>query len=401
MIQAPCHYCEAIHRHDAGYAVREATHGLDSTRPRCDLHWRFDCAVCGQPRHFHAVAYCPQTERFVCLHCAEAHRAPRERFWDWAYYFRLRCPWHAAWHPALDYLEYQGDHPWQRNPSWRRDRVGMSSDAAVPPRWELHTLPHDAVGDEEIRRSWDDVAEWWLERYSPRGDLNREWVIDPVLLAYLGDVTEADVLDAGCGTGYLARMLAQRGARVVGVDLSRGLLSRAEKEETENPLGVTYHQGNLADLSFLQSGTFDAVVSNVVLQDVRRYAEAIAEFFRVLRPAGRLVFSLVHPAFDRPPGRWLREPEDSERVEEWRGLLVRGYFRRQAVSWAPRGKPGAYGFHRPLRDYFEALHHAGFLVRRLEEPLPGEEALEKHYRAMVDFWEAPNFVIIEALRPRV
>lgn len=394
-----CRYCEAIRRHDDAYAVRPATHALNSSHPRCDLHWRFDCAVCETPRHFHATAFCPREERFYCLRCAEEHRAPQGAFWGWTYHYRLQCPWHEEWHEALDHLEYAGKHPWQRKPSWRREKVGMSTAEEVPPPWDLKTLPAEEVTDEDVRRSWDGAVEWWLSHDTPRGDVNREWVIDPVLLDYLGEVRGARVLDAGCGTGYLARILAKRGAAVVGVDFSGGLLSIAREEEAKDPLEIVYHEANLADLSFLEDTSFDAAVSNVVLQDVHRHEDAIAEVFRVLRPGGRFVFSITHPAFDRPPGRWVREPEDSERVEDVQGLLMGAYFDRRAISWAPRGKPGALGFHRPLRDYFEALSAAGFVVRRLEEPLPGEKALETHFRAMADFRRAPNFVVVDALKP--
>ncbi len=398
MDQVNCRYCDIISRRDKAYHVRHADHALNSSHPRCDFHWRFDCSVCGTPRHFHAVAFCPQAEKFYCLDCAAEYRAPREDFWDWSYYYRLRCPWCDEWHAALDYLEHAGEHPWQLKPEWLREKVGMSRKEQIPPPWDFKTWPAEEVSDEDIKRSWNDVAEWWVSLYNPRGDLNREWVIDPVLLAYLGDVDGLRVLDAGCGAGYLARILAQHGARVVGVDISGGLLSKALKEEARDPLGIVYHEGDLSDLSFLDAGSFDAAVSNVVLQDVRRCGDAIAEISRLLRPGGRFIFSITHPAFDRPPGQWVKDPEDSERVEERRGFVVGEYFSRMAVSWAPRGKVGAVGFHRPLRDYFEALTNAGLVVRKLEEPLPSDEALERHYRAMADFRIAPNFVVIEALK---
>ncbi len=398
MDQVECRYCKAIKQHDEAYQVRSARHALDSSHPRCDFHWRFYCVVCGNARHFHAMAFCPGAEKFYCLHCSEEYRAPREGFWGWSYYYRLRCPWQDEWHTALDYLEYTGEHPWQLHPTWPREKVGMSPEQEIPPLWDSQTFPADEVSDEDIKRGWNDAAKWWFSRYNPRGDVNREWVIDPVLIAYLGDVRGTRVLDAGCGTGYLARILAQRGAMVVGVDLSSGLLSMARQEEARDPLRIAYHEGDLADLSFLEDNSFDAAVSNVVLQDVRRYGDAIAEIFRVLRPGGRFIFSITHPAFERPPGKWARQPEDSERIEEWRHFIMGEYFDRHAVSWAPHGKPHAIGFHRPMRDYFEALSSAGFVVRRLEEPLPSEEALEKHYRAMADFRRAPNFVVIEALK---
>jgi SAM-dependent methyltransferase len=271
----------------------------------------------------------------------------------------------------------------------------MTAEEAITAEWDIHAGPADGLTDEDLVRGWDGVAEWWTSFTNPRGDRNREWVIDPVLFEYLGDMEGLRILDAGCGAGYLARLLTRRGAVVTGVDFSPKLLAMAQEEEARDPLGVTYRQADLADLGPFEDETFDVAVSNVVLQDIRRYREAIAEIQRVLRPGGRFLFSVTHPAFDRPPAQWLQEPEDSERVER-RRLLMDRYFERVAIYWSPRGKPAAPGFHRPLRDYFEALHAAGFVVLRLEEPLPSEEALEKHYREFVDFFQAPNFIVVEA-----
>lgn len=393
-----CRYCQIIHQHQEAYPLRPARHALDSSHPRCDRHWRYECAVCGNAHHFDGTAFCPEEERFFCVDCAPENSAQQTHFWDWSYHYRLRCPWHDGTHDALDYLEFQGTHPWQRRAEWEATRQGMTTSEALPSEWDLDVGPAEAVTDEDLARGWDGVAEWWLPRCNPRGDLNREWVIDPVLLDFVGELKDRRVLDAGCGTGYLSRRLAQEGAIVVGVDFSRGLLAFARREEMASPLGVTYHEGDLAEVPFLEDGSFDVAVSNMVLQDVRRYREAVAEIFRVLRPGGRFVFSLTHPAFDRPPARWVHEPPDSARVED-RQLLLSDYFERNAIYWAPSGKPPAIGFHRPLRDYFEALHDAGFVVHRLEEPLPGREALQKHFRQMVDFKQAPNFILIDARRP--
>src|SRR6266508_3605764 len=58
------------------------------------------------------------------------------------------------------------------------------------------------------------------------------------MLALLGDVAGHDVLDAGCGEGYLSRILAGRGARVTGVDLSPRLVELAGQKAA--PGEVTY-----------------------------------------------------------------------------------------------------------------------------------------------------------------
>ena len=93
MASKRCRYCERIREHDPRYRVKPARHALSSTHPRCDIHWRFVCAKCGEGRHFHAIAFCPKRGEFFCLACAPEHRVDRPKFWGYPYAYRLRCPW--------------------------------------------------------------------------------------------------------------------------------------------------------------------------------------------------------------------------------------------------------------------------------------------------------------------
>ena len=397
--QVSCRYCATIQRYDSRYPLRPARHALRSSHPRCDWHWRFTCAVCGNARHFHAIAFCPRDRKLFCLDCAPEHRAPRSPFWAWSYYYRMRCPWHPGWHPALDRAEHDDHHPWQAETAWAAEGRGLTESEEIPERWSVGIAPLDTLTDAGIRAAWDRVAPWWLSRYTARGDINREWIIDPVLLEFLGSVRGRRILDAGCGGGYLSRLLARRGGTVDGVDVSAKLIATAEAEEKKDPLRISYRRADLAHLPFAD-GTFDATVCNIVLQDVRRYREAIQEIHRVLRPGGSFVFSITHPAFEAPvPGRWVREPKDTERIEDRRYLRVDRYFDRVAVVWSLPGLPPLPGFHRPLRDYFAALSDAGFLVARLEEPRPTPKALERHFRVFADLERIPIFLVVSAVKP--
>jgi len=346
------------------------------------------------------MSYCPASDAFFCIECAKEHRAVRRRFWAWTYSFSLKCPWRAEWHPALDRLEFDGRHPWQRDPRSRRRRHGLSTSEELPPRWTSRTGPFEEVTDQDVRKSWDNVVTWWVRRYSAKGDINREWLIDPVVLAYLGDVGGRRILDAGCGNGYLSRILARRGANVVGIDLSPKLLGEATAHEGRTPLGIRFLEGDLAHLSESKDASFDLVVSNVVLQDVRRLDDAVRELYRVLMPGGRLVFSITHPAFDIPPARWVREPPDTERPEERAFIAVDRYFDRVAIYWGLSEELEVVSFHRPLRDFADALHRAGFMIARLEEPTPSLKTLERQYRWFADQARIPNFLVIDALKPR-
>lgn len=69
-----------------------------------------------------------------------------------------------------------------------------------------------------------------------------------VIVAGLDGLGGQPVLDLGCGEGLVARALAERGAQVTGVDLSRGLIERARRQETADPLGIDYRVGDARTL---------------------------------------------------------------------------------------------------------------------------------------------------------
>jgi SAM-dependent methyltransferase len=98
------------------------------------------------------------------------------------------------------------------------------------------------------------------------------------------------VLDAACGTGRHSRVLAERGHRVIGVDLSAEMLAKARQHV---PCGE-FHEGRFDALP-LPDASVDAVVCALALVHVSDLAPATREFSRVLRPGGRVIVSDVHP----------------------------------------------------------------------------------------------------------
>jgi len=72
---------------------------------------------------------------------------------------------------------------------------------------------------EDGTRRWDDNAECWHRSFGER-DPNRRDLLDPIILEVLGNIKGKQILDAGCGDGYLSRKLARRGASVTGVEIS-------------------------------------------------------------------------------------------------------------------------------------------------------------------------------------
>lgn len=250
--------------------------------------------------------------------------------------------------------------------------------------------------------AWDAAASDWARIVRAGQDPHRELVLDPATLALLGDVAGLRVLDAGCGEGRFARMLAERGARVVGVDLSPRMIELAREEEERELRGIEYLVGDLADLSPLRRGSFDLAVAYMSIHDVRRYRRAIKEIARVLRPGGRFVFSAAHPwsvTRGDPKLGWERRVPGSTRPSDLLYYKVDHYFHRSQsvvtmLATAGRGVPY---HHRTLGDYADALYRAGFVIRRLVEPTP-DPALAKEDERLRVFFRVAHFLLIEAVK---
>ena len=143
----------------------------------------------------------------------------------------------------------------------------------------------------------------------PDGDFGRLHLLNPALLRMLGDVRSQRILDAGCGHGYLSRMLAARSARVTGVEPAQALYDYATEKEASDQAGVSYVQADLCRLPDL-GGPFDALVANMVFLDIPDWAGAMKACIDSLGAGGLLVFSIVHPCFEQLSAGRLPPPRD-------------------------------------------------------------------------------------------
>jgi len=395
-----CKYCQIIHYFDGRHPLREATRDVKGDYPRCEWHWRFVCSICGKPKHFNGITWCKKTQRFICWSCAKSHKVVRHKFWRWNYYYSIECDVCSKNHPALDYLEYLGEHPWQLHPDMLKRHEGLDPETELPGETSFYfPLKKGIVTEERISRAWDKLADKWDSGYTDHGDMNRKYVIDPAIFRLIGSVKGLSILDAGCGNGYLCRLLVKKDAKmVVGVDLSRRFIEIAKQKEKETPLGITYHKGTLCNLAMFQDETFDIVISNLAIMDVNDLEKAVKELHRVLKKDGKLVFSIMHPCFSSPPVHgWVRMPQDSNRKEDWLYWKVDRYFERSMEIWQYLDWPPTYSFHRPLSDYIKILIRNGFTITDFEEPVPSKHALKEHYREFGNEYDRiPWFLIIGA-----
>jgi ubiquinone/menaquinone biosynthesis C-methylase UbiE len=431
----PCYYCKKIAgTGEKDYPVREGTYTFENYVFRCAWHARFTCSKCGEERHFSWFYWCPKTKQLVCGNCNEPTLKP-VAFWDWTYAYEFYCEDCGEHHHDILYTEFQGVHPWQLDnhdiisnveselpwkPVWkpkeRRDgkEIKISDALKLPSRImqlrdELgphgvlkYGVPEDKIHEIEQRDAWDengpDLIEF-LKGEEMKGDVNRQYIIDPALWSLLGDVKGQTILDAGCGNGYLTRLLALKGAKAKGIDFSGTFIEYCKKLETEKNLGCDFFEGSLAEMNMFQDQRFDVVVSNIVFIDVLDYKTAFKEIARVLKDDGRFIWSNTHPVFGRSATAGdFKFPRDSRRNEERYIKMVDRYFDTGAemIDWF---KAPTWQFIRTLEDYSKALKEAGFVISEIVEPQPSIEDIQKHpdYLAFdADRW--PHFIIFECLK---
>lgn len=105
----------------------------------------------------------------------------------------------------------------------------------------------------------------------------------------------ADVLDAGCGSGVLAALAAQRARSLLGFDGSAEMIALAIARVGERA-NVRFVQASMGDSAVLDGRSFDLVLSSSVLEYIEDWRGALAWLAAALRPGGILIFSTPNPA---------------------------------------------------------------------------------------------------------
>jgi ubiquinone/menaquinone biosynthesis C-methylase UbiE len=224
---------------------------------------------------------------------------------------------------------------------------------------------------------WEQLAEWWDNTFGDDGDLWHRTLIDPPVFKLVGAVAGQRVLDLACGNGYMSRRFARQGAHVVGVDANAAIIGCARARDAQEPLDITYHIADAAQLPMLDEQSFDLVVCNMALMDIADAAGAIHEVARVLVPQGRCIASISHPCFDKmDTSAWVIE-HFYPTTTIWRKMSRYREFAVAPVPWPKAGNPPitTLSYHRPLSWYFQAFRAAGLVVAALEEPEPTEECV--------------------------
>src|SRR3977135_4291271 len=144
-----------------------------------------------------------------------------------------------------------------------------------------------------------------------------------------------DVLEAGCGEGYGADLIADKARRVIGLDYDESAVAHVQARYPR----VSMLHGNLAELP-LPDGAVDVVLNFQVIAHLRDQGKFVVECLRVLRPGGVLLVSTPNritfsPGRDTPINPFHTRELNADELSE---LLVEAGFAEVSISGVFHGK---------------------------------------------------------------
>jgi SAM-dependent methyltransferase len=220
----------------------------------------------------------------------------------------------------------------------------------------------------------------------------------PAIERLIDNVSGLKVLDLGCGSGKLVseRLLSPTGInshgpakQVIGVEGSEQMVNIANRKLRDKVTSGAFkvYVGDLnrpLPLSSEHDGTFDMAIASLVLHYLHDWSIVLSECKRLLKPNGILVFSTHHPSMDcTSEGFEARYFETQLVREKWRGI------ERPVEFWR-----------RPLTEMCRFLNEAGFVIDKIEEPIPVEECRTVDPKVWERLSNYPQFIFFKC-RPKV
>lgn len=145
----------------------------------------------------------------------------------------------------------------------------------------------------ELNKFSELAHKWWdkTSEFKPLHEIN------PLRLNYINNLAplkSKTVLDVGCGGGILSESIAEKSAKVTGIDLGEKALKVAQLHSLESGVAVDYRLISVEDLAEEQPASFDVVTCLEMLEHVPDPASVVAACAKLVRSGGHVFFSTIN-----------------------------------------------------------------------------------------------------------
>jgi len=202
-----------------------------------------------------------------------------------------------------------------------------------------------------------------FKAYSSSRDAKIEQtIIKSAVSSFLPQNKELPILDAACGTGWLAKNLFTDGYHVFACDISPDFISDLQKSSPEIP-AIT---ADISQKLQYSSNHFGCVILNMASHDLKDLQKSFQSLASVLMPNGTFIITIANPYYSYPVGRWKR------------GIIGKLFSKMPSIKLLPynffeRGKRELLwnkiipSYFYTLPEYIEAAKNAGLALENLKE----------------------------------
>lgn len=209
------------------------------------------------------------------------------------------------------------------------------------------------LSDKKILQSWHKNVSPWTAAIQDKVIPSRILVTDQAITDTVASLQPETVLDIGCGEGWLARSLADRGMKVTGIDAVAGLIDKARRLSA---VQIAYEQLAYEELSATRiTDHFDLAVCNFSLLGKESVEHVFKTIPQLLNPGGHFVVQTLHPLISCGESAY----EDSWREGSWAG------FSDEFTDPAP-------WYFRTIESWTELFVSNGLSIQQLKEPVHPE-----------------------------
>lgn len=209
----------------------------------------------------------------------------------------------------------------------------------------------DDSEEQQIIRSWHANASAWARAIRASSIASRKQVTNQAIIDAVASVSRDRILDIGCGEGWLARALSDRGMSVTGIDAVPELIAHAASQGCAGaPAFYVQDYASIASRQW-RGGPFDVAVCNFSLLGRESVEALIAALPGYLHHPGYLIIQTLHPV----AASGGRSYEDGWREGSWLGF---GSDFRDPAPW----------YFRTIESWTALLQRCGFEILESREP---------------------------------
>jgi 2-polyprenyl-3-methyl-5-hydroxy-6-metoxy-1,4-benzoquinol methylase len=211
--------------------------------------------------------------------------------------------------------------------------------------------------EKNTKKLYDNQANDW-SRNEPI--LLSDYSARPFVLDLCEPLKNLNVLDIGCGEGYVGRQILKRGAQHVdGIDISDNMIANAKQiQENENIQNATYKAMDVSDFKADKKEKYDLIIAMFLFNylTIEETQATMEKAIQLLKPGGYLIFSVPHPLL-----AYLKKDKYPFYFE-----VSGGYFSARNTLfpgeiWRRDGVPvNVQCVHKTIQDYFSCLKNANF-----------------------------------------